>query len=178
MNSGNSNRAIFLDRDGVINRAIICDNKPYPPKGLDDLEILPRVLEGLDRLKLAGFLLIVVTNQPDVARGTAALEDIEAINQRLAETLPIDLFQVCYHGNDDECFCRKPKPGLILQAAIALSIDLSESYMVGDRWRDIEAGQAAGCRTIFIDYSYNEKRPASYDFRVASFTEAVSIILG
>jgi D-glycero-D-manno-heptose 1,7-bisphosphate phosphatase len=172
-----SNRAIFLDRDGVINRAMIRDNKPYPPKRLDELEILSGVHDGLGKLKSAGFLLIVVTNQPDVARGTADLEEIEAINLHLAEKLPIDLVRVCYHGNDDECVCRKPKPGLILQAARELSIDLSESYMVGDRWRDVEAGQAAGCRTIFIDYGYNEKRPVSYDYRVGSFTEAVLNIL-
>jgi D-glycero-D-manno-heptose 1,7-bisphosphate phosphatase len=169
-------RAVFLDRDGVINRAIVRNGKGYPPANVGELEILPRVPEALRRIKDAGFVAIVVTNQPDVARGTTPLATVEAINTALAAALPIDEFRVCYHDSGDNCECRKPKPGMLLQAAQKWGIDMAKSYLVGDRWRDIEAGQHAGCRTVFIDYGYDEKQPERYDHRVASLWEAADII--
>lgn len=170
-------RAVFLDRDGVINRAVVREGKPYPPANLEEVEILPGVLEALNSLNKEGLLLIVVTNQPDVARGTTALSDVEAINNHLQQCLCIDEFRVCYHDSDDGCDCRKPLPGLLTAAAIALDIDLNKSYMVGDRWRDIEAGNQAGCKTFFIDYGYAEKQPNSMNFLVSSLLEASEIIL-
>jgi D-glycero-D-manno-heptose 1,7-bisphosphate phosphatase len=119
-----------------------------------------------------------VTNQPDVARGTTSREAVEEINKHLALHLVIDEFYSCFHDSDDNCDCRKPKPGSLLAAAKKHSIDLGASYMVGDRWRDIEAGKQAGCKTIFIDYGYTEKQPGSFDYRVGSLLEASKIILG
>lgn len=171
-------RAVFLDRDGVINRAIVRDNRPYSPATLAELEILPGVYEALQMLHAANFLLIVVTNQPDVARGTAKQEDIEEMNNLLASQLPIDDFKICYHDVGDNCFCRKPLPGALLQAAKQYNVDLSSSFMIGDRWRDIEAGASAGCKTFFINYHYEEKRPEMPDFIVPSLLEAKNIILG
>ena len=133
--------------------------------------------EALVQLKDAGFVLIVVSNQPDVARGTTARDAVEAINAKLAETLPVDDFRMCYHDSGDGCDCRKPKPGMLLAAARDHGIDLSASFMVGDRWRDIEAGQRAGCRTLFIDYGYDERQPEACDYRVKSLAEAAEIIL-
>jgi D-glycero-D-manno-heptose 1,7-bisphosphate phosphatase len=170
-------RAVFLDRDGVLNRAVVRDNKPYPPSNVRELEILPGVSEGLLRLKDAGFLLIVVSNQPDVARGTVARDTVEAINGALGRALPIDEFRMCYHDSSAACHCRKPKPGMLFDAAEKWNVDLSGSYMIGDRWRDTEAGQAAGCSTIFIDYGYDEKQPERVDYRAASLAEAAKIIL-
>jgi D-glycero-D-manno-heptose 1,7-bisphosphate phosphatase len=170
-------RAIFLDRDGVLNRAVVRDSKPYPPCNVHELEILPGVSEGLFRLKGAGFLLIVVSNQPDVARGTVAKDTVEGINRALGGALPIDEFRVCYHDSSAGCDCRKPKPGMLLAAAAKWNIDLSRSFIIGDRWRDTEAGQAAGCTTIFIDYGYDEKQPERVDYRAASLAEAAKIIL-
>jgi D-glycero-D-manno-heptose 1,7-bisphosphate phosphatase len=169
-------RAVFLDRDGVINKALVRSGKPYPPANVTELEILPRVVEALSRLKDAGFILIVVTNQPDVARGTVSMADVQAINAVLAERLPIDEFSVCYHDSADNCDCRKPKPGMLLQAARKWNLDMTASYMVGDRWRDIEAGQRAACKTIFVYYGYDEKQPERFDHRVASLWEAAEII--
>lgn len=169
-------RAVFLDRDGVLNRAIVRDGRPYPPAGTADTEILPGVAEALDALRAAGFLLIVVTNQPDVARGTTTRETVEAINDLLARQLPLDEFRTCYHDSGDGCDCRKPLPGALLAAAVRHGIDLAHSYMVGDRWRDIEAGRAAGCRTFLIDYGYAEQQPAHVDHRVATLREAADII--
>jgi D-glycero-D-manno-heptose 1,7-bisphosphate phosphatase len=169
-------RAVFLDRDGVINRAIVRDGRPHPPASADELEILPRVAEALDRRKAAGFRLIVVTNQPDVARGTTARATVEAIHASLARALPIDEFRVCYHDSGDHCGCRKPEPGLLLDAGRDWQLDLSACYMVGDRWRDVEAGQRAGCATIFVDHDYTERQPSGYTHRVGSLWEAACII--
>lgn len=126
----------------------------------------------------AGFMLVVVTNQPDVARGTTPRAVVEGINNDLASRLPIDEFRTCYHDSGDGCDCRKPLPGALLAAATQHDIDLAKSYMIGDRWRDTEAGQRAGCQTIFVDYGYSEKQPESVNHRVRSLAEATQIILG
>jgi D-glycero-D-manno-heptose 1,7-bisphosphate phosphatase len=151
-------RAVFLDRDGVINQAIVRDGKPYPPQSVGQLTIMPGAAAALQSLKQAGFLLIVVTNQPDIARGKQTLAAVEAIHQLLRQTLPLDDFFLCPHDDADRCECRKPRPGLLVQGADKHHIDLSRSFMVGDRWRDIEAGAAAGCATVWIDFGYQEKR--------------------
>ena len=170
-------QAIFLDRDGVINRALVRDGKPYPPANLAEMEILPGVLDAMIALQDAGFMLVVVTNQPDVARGKTTMAVVEEINNYLSSCLPIDEFRTCYHDSSDGCDCRKPMPGALLAAAKQHGIDLGESYMVGDRWRDIEAGQRAGCKTFFINYGYDEKQPESVNFRVHSLSEVAQIIL-
>jgi len=170
-------QAVFLDRDGVLTRAIVRDGRPYPPANLAELEILPGVAEACTMLHEAGFLLIVVTSQPDVARGTQGREVVEAINQALRDQLPLDDIRVCYHDDADYCSCRKPEPGLLLQAARVWNIDLVASFMAGDRWKDIEAGRRAGCRTIFVDYDYGERKPDRPHHRVTSLLEAVDWIL-
>jgi len=171
-------RAVFLDRDGVINRAIVHDGMPFPPANLDELEILPGVPEALQKLHDGNYLLIVVTNQPDVARGIAKKEDVEKMNAHLLSMLPLDDFKTCYHDSKDGCLCRKPLPGSLIEAAKEHHIDLSKSFMVGDRWRDIEAGKSAGCKTFFINYRYAEKQPETPDFIVSSLLEAQRIITG
>ena len=150
-------RAVFLDRDGVINRPIVREGKPYPPRDLSQLEILPGVPDAMRALKAAGFELIVVTNQPDVARGTMSRETVEAINTRLMDELPLDEVLTCFHDDADGCNCRKPRPGLMLQMRDERGIDLTHSFLVGDRWRDIEAGRNAGCRTVLINWGYEER---------------------
>jgi D-glycero-D-manno-heptose 1,7-bisphosphate phosphatase len=169
-------RAVFLDRDGVINKAIVRAGRPYPPANVSELEILPGVPDALAKLKSDGFVLIVVSNQPDVARGTSSLAEVERINRALARALPIDEFRMCYHDSDDDCDCRKPKPGLLLTAAREWKVDLARSYMIGDRWRDIEAGKHAGCRTFFINNAYDEKCPEMFDYCVKSLWDAACII--
>jgi D-glycero-D-manno-heptose 1,7-bisphosphate phosphatase len=151
-------RAVFLDRDGVLNRAVVKDGKPYPPATAEELFVLPGVPEALARLRAAGYLLLAATNQPDVARGKQRREVVEAMHARLLEELPLDEIFVCYEDGDD-CPARKPNPGLLLEAAGKYAVELPASFMVGDRWRDVEAGRRAGCRTIFLDYGYREKRP-------------------
>ena len=171
-------RAVFLDRDGVVNEAPVRDGKPYPPQDVASLRIPPGTAEALGRLKGKGYLLIVVTNQPDVPRGKITREAVEEINQHLRAELRLDAVLTCYHDDADNCDCRKPKPGLLVQAARQYEIDLPSSYMVGDRWRDTDAGENAGCKTILIDKGYQEREPASApDFRAHSLPEAVDWIL-
>jgi D-glycero-D-manno-heptose 1,7-bisphosphate phosphatase len=171
------NRAVFLDRDGVLNRAIIRDGRPYPPATLEAFEILEGVPAAARRLHDAGFLLIGATNQPDVARGTQRREVVEAMNARLMAETPITAMLVCYEDGDD-CPRRKPNPGLLLEAAATFAIDLAGSFMVGDRWRDVLAGQRAGCRTVFLDRDYAERRPdPPADYTTRDLTAAVDWIL-
>ncbi len=171
--------AVFLDRDGVINRALTRDGRPYPPSCLAEFEILPGVAEACAKLKQAGYLLVVATNQPDVGRGTLKQEVVEAIHADMCRRLPIDRVEVCHHPGREasECDCRKPKPGMLLHAARALSIDLARSFMVGDRWRDIDCGHAAGVTTILIDYGYAESLRNMPHHRVSSLAEAANLIL-
>ncbi len=166
-------RAVFLDRDGVLNEVTIRDGRPHPPQSLTDLTIYPDVPGSLTRLKQAGFALVMVTNQPDVARGAQTRKVVEAMNAYLSTALPLDEVRVCYHDDADGCVCRKPLPGLLTATP---RYDLPNSFMVGDRWRDVEAGQKAGCRTVFIDRGYAERRPVA-DADVRSLSEAVDWIL-
>ena len=171
-------KAVFLDRDGVINKAIIKDSKPYPPSNVDAVEILAGVKISMEALQASNWMIIVITNQPDVARGTTSKKEVEKINNHLKNSLPIDLIYTCYHDDKDFCNCRKPKPGALTSVAKNNKIDLNNSYMVGDRWSDIEAGNRAGCKTFFINNYYNEKQPSNYTYQVKSLKEAVDIILG
>jgi D-glycero-D-manno-heptose 1,7-bisphosphate phosphatase len=170
-------RAVFLDRDGVINRSVVINGKPFPPANLAAMEVIPGVPDAMNLLA-KDFLLIVITNQPDVARGTTPQQTVEEINDYLASYLPIKEIRTCFHDNHEGCNCRKPSPGALLAAAEAHQIDLTQSYMIGDRWGDIEAGERAGCKTIFIDYGYAEKQPTTMHFRVQNLMEAAQIILG
>ena len=172
-------RAVFLDRDGVVTEAAIRDGRPYPPSAAaQTLKIDPDAPTALGRLKAAGFLLVVVTNQPDVSRGNQTRAAVEAQNAAIGARLPIDDFFVCWHDDPDACSCRKPKPGLLLDAAARYPIVLPASFLIGDRWRDIDAGAAAGCRTILIDRHYRERPPAHEpDFRTESLNAAADWIL-
>ena len=170
-------QAVFLDRDGVVNASVVRDGKPYPPPSLEELKILPGVVEAIQSLREAGFAVVVVTNQPDVATRIQRREVVEAMHRNLRNELLVDDVRVCYHTDADNCTCRKPKPGMLLEAAHDLEVDLSRSFLVGDRWRDIEAGKAAGCYTFFIDYGYHEAKPESPDMVVASLKEASKMIL-
>lgn len=171
-------RAVFLDRDGVLNDAVVRNGKPYSPAGLHELVIPPDVPDALRTLRAAGFALLVVTNQPEVARGAQMREVVEAINAALRARLPLDDVFVCYHDDRDCCACRKPQPGLLLQAAAEHRIDLARSFMVGDRWRDVEAGRRAGCFTVRLERHYDDPGPESPPHYIAeSFEDAASWIL-
>ena len=172
-------RAVFLDRDGVISRSLVRDGLPFAATNLNDFEILPEAAPACQHLKQEGFLLIVVTNQPEVGRGTMKKETVEAMHARMCRELPLDRIEVCYHPGHgmSNCDCRKPKPGLLLKVALELNIDLAQSWMIGDRWRDIDCGFAAGCRTVFIDRGYAESLKHPPDFRAKDLMAAAAMIL-
>ena len=170
-------RAVFLDRDGVLNRAVLRDGKPHPPSTLAELRVLPGVRDACRRLRESGFALILITNQPDIARGAVSAGQVEQINGLLRRYLNLDDVRMCPHDDDARCACRKPRPGLLLEAARWWNIDLGSSYIVGDRWRDVEAGHRAGCQAVFVDHGYRERRPDGPYMRVRSLREAAQWIM-
>jgi D-glycero-D-manno-heptose 1,7-bisphosphate phosphatase len=169
--------AVFLDRDGVIVIPDVRDRRSYAPRRLADFRIYPEAAASLQRLKRAGFLLAVVTNQPDVANGLVPRSEVDAMHEILTRELPLDAVRTCFHGQADHCDCRKPKPGMILDLAGKLGIDLEKSFMVGDRSSDVEAGRAAGCTTVFIDHGYAEPTPHAADYIVGSIAQAADAII-
>lgn len=170
-------RAVFLDRDGVINANLERDGRPVAPTTLAEFRILPGVEDAVRRLKERGYLVIVITNQPDVANGLTERSTVEAMHDVIRARLLVDDIKTCFHNDAAGCECRKPKPGLILTAAAEHGIDLAGSYVVGDRWRDVAAGRAAGCSTIFIDYGYKQDGANFPDKVTGSLPEATSFIL-
>jgi D-glycero-D-manno-heptose 1,7-bisphosphate phosphatase len=168
-------KAVFFDRDGVLNYAIIKDGKPLAPLSIKDLRIYEDALSALKELHAAGFVLIGATNQPDARRGLTTRENVEEINEKLLDVLPLLEIRVCFHIDEDECQCRKPLPGLLTEAAREHDLDLKNSVMIGDRWKDIEAGQRAGCKTVLLKHTnYEERDPLQpSDFITTSLTTAV-----
>jgi D-glycero-D-manno-heptose 1,7-bisphosphate phosphatase len=175
--SGAQRRAVFLDRDGVLNRAPVRDGRPFAPVSLDQFTLLPGVVEATRLLHEAGFLLIVATNQPDVARGLVPRDLVDEMHRRLSHSLPLDDIRVCFEEDGPSCSCYKPKPGMLLDAAAQWGIDLGRSYMVGDRWRDVDCAHNAGCFSLFIDYDYDEILRTQPDAICASLAEAAGIIV-
>ena len=169
---------MFLDRDGVLNVAVYGNGLQGSPRSLADLEIAPEAPAALASLKAAGFRLICVTNQPEVPRGQLSRHAADAINAAVRAALPLDDLLMCCHEDGDACDCRKPKPGLLLEGARRHDVDLAASFMVGDRWRDVDAGAAAGCRTVLLPNAHDARKPAaSPDASVTSLTEAAAWIL-
>lgn len=169
-------KAVFLDRDGVLNEPIIRNGRTFAPRTKSEFVLYPFARETCLKLKAAGYLLIVVTNQPDVGRGIVSQGEIEAMHGVLLEHLPVDDIEVCFEPGE-ESFYKKPNPGMVLRAAERYQIDLTQSFLVGDRWRDIDCGAKAGCRTIFIDHSYQEDLKSEPNFRVKNLKEAADQIL-
>jgi D-glycero-D-manno-heptose 1,7-bisphosphate phosphatase len=168
------NRACFLDRDGVINRIVFREGRPCSPRCLREFEILAGAKEFLLESRARGFLNIVITNQPDISRGLMAAAELESMHRRIREELAVDDVIVCPHDDADACDCRKPRPGMLLRAARTWHIDLSRSFLIGDQWKDVEAGGRAGCTTILIDYPHN--RDTEADVRVQNLAAALSRI--
>jgi D-glycero-D-manno-heptose 1,7-bisphosphate phosphatase len=174
---GDGHRAVFLDRDGVLNRALVRNRRPYAPRHLGEFRLLPGTAEAVRELKSVGFLIIVVTNQPDVGHGLTTPQTLAAMHARLSERLPVDAILVCPHRQDAGCACRKPRPGMIHHAQTDWGIDVTRSYLVGDRSTDIVAGRAAGLYTVFLDRGYAEPLLEPPDAKVGSLRQAVRQIL-
>jgi D-glycero-D-manno-heptose 1,7-bisphosphate phosphatase len=169
--------AAFLDRDGVLNEVLIRDGLPVGPTTVEEFVLIPGAVEAVQMLKAAGLKVIVVTNQPDLARGRLKPEELRRMHERLRAAASFDAICMCPHDDNDNCACRKPKPGMLISAAMAFGVDLKRSFMVGDRWRDIEAGKAAGCRTILIDHGYRETLKSLPDATAPDLAHAAKLIL-
>jgi len=170
-------RAVFLDRDGVLNEPVVVEGRPLPPDSVTELVLTPGVEAACAELRRAGFLLILVTNQPDIARGTRDRATVDEINDELRRRLALDDVLVCPHDDDDRCACRKPLPGMILEGAARWGVGLPASVMVGDRWRDVEAGRGAGCRTVLLARDYDERPASGADLIVDTLADAVPWIV-
>jgi len=168
-------RAVFLDRDGVINKVIFRDGHPASPRNLKEFVLNDGIRQAIRKLKDFGFRIIVVSNQPDVARGEITQGLLDLMTQRMLREVSIDHVYTCPHDDINQCSCRKPKPGMLFKAAYQWEIDLSSSFLIGDTWKDIEAGKAAGCKTILLNAPYNQD--VHCDFRVKLLAEAVDIIV-
>jgi len=168
--------AVFLDRDGVINEVVVRDGKPTSPRTLDEFRFVDGITEALERLRVAGYRLFVLSNQPDVARGLLHQSVLERMTRRIVTALPVERVLTCVHDEKDGCACRKPRPGMLHEVAAAEGIQLSRSFMIGDSWKDVQAGRTAGCRTILLRREYNDGVEA--DHAVASLKEAVDLIVG
>jgi D-glycero-D-manno-heptose 1,7-bisphosphate phosphatase len=164
---------VFLDRDGVINVPVICSGLPYSPRSREEFQLYPKAAASCDRLRALGLVLVVVTNQPDVARGKLDVEVLNDIHRELCRQVLVDGLYICPHDEADGCGCRKPAPGLLDAAAADLGLDPGRSFMVGDRWVDVEAGRRAGCLTVHIDRHYRERAADSPDFVASGLAEAV-----
>jgi D-glycero-D-manno-heptose 1,7-bisphosphate phosphatase len=170
------NKCVFWDRDGVINYPVIINNVSHPPDCVEHLRLVFGIRQLMDKICKMGFLNIVFTNQPDWKRKLQTKEDIEKINNAIIEYLPLDDLFTCFHDNYDNCECRKPKPGMLLEAQKKYSIDFSHSWVVGDMPTDIEAGKAVGCKTILVDNGFKFSKPCSPDYIVKSIEEIEDII--
>jgi D-glycero-D-manno-heptose 1,7-bisphosphate phosphatase len=178
MGVGTLKRAVFFDRDGVLNEAVVRGGIPHPPATVADLHVAAGAADVVRAVRDAGWLAIVITNQPDVARRATTLERVDAINAEIVERLGVDAIYTCPHDDIDGCGCRKPKPGLLLRAARDHGIDLAASYLIGDRAKDVDCGRAAGCSTIFLDHGYAEThRDPGAHFTVKTLAEALPVIL-
>jgi D-glycero-D-manno-heptose 1,7-bisphosphate phosphatase len=168
-------RAVFFDRDGVLVETLVRDGRAYAPLSLDEFRITAGAGELVQRVREAGLLPIVFTNQPDVARGLVTAATLDEMHARLRRAVPVEDIFVCAHAADDGCACRKPKPGMLRAAAAKWSIDLARSFVVGDRSQDVDAGRAVGCCTVLIARPYSG-RPGA-DVQVADLAGAVSAVL-
>jgi D-glycero-D-manno-heptose 1,7-bisphosphate phosphatase len=172
--------AVFLDRDGTLNVQAVRGGTPYAPTRLEEFRLIDGAADGCRALKAAGYTLVVATNQPDVGRGEVAREVIESMHAVLLQLIPeIERIEVCYDpGRGEKSLRRKPEPGMLLDAAAALGIDLPRSWMIGDRWKDVVCGQRAGVKTVFIDYGYSDESKSTADHTVKTFQQAVAVVLG
>lgn len=170
-------KAVFLDRDGVLNQTKLNLGKPVAPLLFDEFFLVDDASSAVSKLSEAGFQIVIVTNQPEISRGRLSWQVLEKMHGKIRADLNINHIYVCPHDDNDFCNCRKPKPGLLIQASQDLGIDLSTSYLVGDRWRDVEAGQRAGCKCIHIDKNYLEDKPKGHFFSVTSLLEAANSII-
>jgi D-glycero-D-manno-heptose 1,7-bisphosphate phosphatase len=168
--------AVFLDRDGVLCEAIVRDDgKPYAPTRFEDFALVADGAQQVARLRAAGLLALVFTNQPEIANGLLQPAELERMHAVLRTQMAVDDIYVCPHGKNDGCACHKPLPGMLTAAAREWRVDLEQSFVIGDRWRDIDAGRAVGCFTVLLERPYSACTTANV--AVADLASAVDLVL-
>ena len=170
------NKAFFFDRDGILNKSLIINRKPYSPKFPSELVLNYQLVKFINKLKKEGYLIIVVSNQPDIKSGKLTKFSLKIMNSIIKKYFNVDDIYICPHGKNDDCECRKPKPGMLLEASKKWNIELKKSFLIGDRWKDIAAGSIMNCTTIFIDYNYNEPKPKNCSYKFLSISEMIKSI--
>ncbi len=168
-------KAIFWDRDGVINEVTVVNNKTFCPRKFIDFKLTPGISNHFQKTKELEFKNIIVTNQPDIARGSMTMEALNEMHGLLEKELLVDEINYCPHDNG-QCDCRKPQPGLITKSAQKNNIDLSRSYIIGDAKNDMLAGRAAGCKTILLQRDYNDDAVEFADYIVTNINEMFNFI--
>jgi len=171
------NKCVFLDRDGVINLPIVINKKPYSPRRIEEFIFTSEIKNLISKVVNHGYKVIVITNQPDIASGDLSESLLNYFHQRIIDEMLVDDIFVCKHLSSDNCNCRKPKPGLILEAALKHKINLKESFFIGDRWKDVDAANNVECHSIFIDYGYREKLKTVPKNCVKNLNAAFEVIL-
>ena len=169
-----NNKCVFFDRDGVINEVVFRDGKPCSPRNINEFKIINGVRETFEAIRGLGYKIVIFTNQPDISRGLMTSEELEKMHSIIEEVLNPDIVLYCPHDDLDNCECRKPKPGMLIKAAEEIGVDLNASFVIGDTWKDIEAGKSVGCTTILLNTSYNLE--VKSDYRVENLEEALRII--
>ncbi len=171
-----THKAVFLDRDGVINQTFFRKGAYRAPQDMSEFTYVDGVQSTLEALRDRGYVLVVCTNQPDVARGWQRQEQVIEFHDKIAAELPVSRIYACFHDDIEDCLCRKPKAGMLIQGSEEFDIDLAQSWMVGDRWKDIEAGKAAGCRTVYLRHDYDTEPSHDPDYEIRTLPELLSII--
>ena len=163
--------AAFIERDGLLNRVRIEHDFPVTPMRLKDFRVCSEAAPLVDRLHEAGFLVIATTNQPAISDGDLSRRELDLMHEKLTRELGLDDVLICPHSEADRCPCRKPKPGLFIEAGFKWRLDLERSVVISDKWQDAEAARIAGCTSILVESPWNG--PGHHDFLCASFEAAV-----
>ena len=171
-------KALFLDRDGIINRSFKNKKgKPKAPTLFKDFIFLPFLKNYLNEIKKLNFNIIIITNQPDISYGVLKEAELYKMHSKIYSSLPVTNIYVCKHSKEDNCKCRKPKTGLFRQALKKYNLNLKNSYAIGDRWSDIVASYKCGIKSIYVDRNYNEPKPTKQIFTTKSTKKALEYII-
>ena len=172
------NKAVFFDRDGVLNRAIIKDKKPYAPRNFSKFVLYKSTPEFIKILCNKGYKIFLVTNQPDIGNGFTDLSELNKMHDYLCSLIKFDEIFVCLHSQSQKCICRKPSPFFVLEAKKKYNLNLKNSYFIGDRYSDYQTANKAGCNFLFIDRFYRETPIFSYKKSYKHVNECIKHILG
>src|SRR2546425_1474666 len=168
-------RAVFIERDGILNEVGVGPKNPIVPLTLEEFRIKKEAEPSLKKLKKAGFVLIVTSNQPGLSRGYQSRRELDRMHDLVKRCFPIDDLMICPHDESDHCPCRKPRPGLLIEAAFKWHLNLDHSFVISDKWQDAEAARTAGCTSLLLKSPYVGQ--VHHDFVLSDLETIVEKIL-